>query len=153
MSSNGPKRVANLPIQAAYSLKELKVHSKAVPAYLEEPGVASDSVTETYAALKLYIENWRWESVPFNVQTGKNMPKNQTIIAICFKHSSKPTPERLTLTIACLNRSRDIIKLISGAKKHPAILKWLAGDQLPIVVPIGSETTKAYLDESTCLGV
>lgn len=66
-----------------------KVSGKAMPAYLEEPGVATDSVTETYAALKLYIENWRWAGVPFYVQTGKNMPKNQTIISICFKQPPK----------------------------------------------------------------
>jgi len=66
--------------------------------------------------------------------------------------SPKPPPVRLTLTLACLNRSREIIKLITGAEKHPAILEWLAGDELPIVAPLGSEVTKVYLDESACLG-
>jgi len=55
-------------------------------AYLEEPGVEADSVTETYAALKLYIDNWRWAGVPFYLQTGKNMPNTRALIAICFKH-------------------------------------------------------------------
>ena len=65
------------------------IHDKAVPSYLEEPGVAEDSVTETYAALKLYVDNWRWAGVPFYIQTGKNMPKNRTIVAVRFKHPPK----------------------------------------------------------------
>lgn len=63
-----------------------KINGKPAKAYLEEDGVAPDSVTETYAALKLYIDNWRWEGVPFYLQTGKNMPKSQTLVSVCFKH-------------------------------------------------------------------
>lgn len=73
--------------RAQYSAGSVK--GKPAIAYLDEPGVSPDSVTETYAALKLYIENWRWAGVPFYVQTGKNMPKNKTIISICFKHPPK----------------------------------------------------------------
>lgn len=65
------------------------VHGNAVPAYLDEPGVAQDSVTETYAALKLYIDNWRWEGVPFYIQTGKNLKQSKTLVSICFKHPPK----------------------------------------------------------------
>jgi len=73
--------------RAQYS--EGTVKGERVPSYLQEPGVASDSVTETYAALKLYIDNWRWAGVPFYIQTGKNMPKNRTIVAIRFKYPPK----------------------------------------------------------------
>ncbi|MBE0493338.1 MAG: glucose-6-phosphate dehydrogenase [Thiomicrospira sp.] len=73
--------------RAQYAAGE--VEGKPAVSYLDEPGVSPDSVTETYAALKLYIENWRWAGVPFYVQTGKNMPKNQTLISICFKHPPK----------------------------------------------------------------
>lgn len=73
--------------RAQYTAGEL--HGQAVPGYLDEPGVAPDSVTETYAALKLYIENWRWAGVPFYIQTGKNMPKTKTMVSICFKHAPK----------------------------------------------------------------
>ncbi|ABG03032.1 glucose-6-phosphate 1-dehydrogenase [Rubrobacter xylanophilus DSM 9941] len=59
-----------------------------VRAYREEEGVAPDSATETYAALKLYVDNWRWAGVPFYVRTGKRLPKKVTEIAIRFK----PTP-------------------------------------------------------------
>ena len=65
------------------------VHGNQVHSYLDEPGVAKDSVTETYAALKLYIDNWRWEGVPFYIQTGKNMKQSKTLVSICFKHPPK----------------------------------------------------------------
>jgi glucose-6-phosphate 1-dehydrogenase len=57
-----------------------------VPGYLEEPGVGHNSATETYAALKLYIDNWRWRGVPFYLRTGKRLEQTQSLIAIRFKH-------------------------------------------------------------------
>jgi glucose-6-phosphate 1-dehydrogenase len=56
-----------------------------VRGYREEPGVASDSRTETFIALKLTIENWRWAGVPFYLRTGKRLTKRLTEIAIQFK--------------------------------------------------------------------
>lgn len=73
--------------RAQYAAGE--VNGKQVPSYLEEAGVAEDSVTETYAALKLYIDNWRWAGVPFYIQTGKNMAATKTLVSICFKHPPK----------------------------------------------------------------
>ncbi|HZC18247.1 MAG TPA: glucose-6-phosphate dehydrogenase, partial [Rubrobacteraceae bacterium] len=64
------------------------VWGEEVPGYREEEGVAPDSTTETYVALKLFIDNWRWAGVPFYVRTGKRLPKRVTEIAIQFK----PTP-------------------------------------------------------------
>jgi glucose-6-phosphate 1-dehydrogenase len=52
--------------------------------YLEEPGVASDSRTPTFASLKLFIENWRWEGVPFILSTGKALSQKMTQIEIYF---------------------------------------------------------------------
>lgn len=49
-------------------------------------GVAAGSTTETYAALRLAIENWRWSSVPFFIRTGKNLPVTQTELRLVFKH-------------------------------------------------------------------
>lgn len=63
-----------------------KVGGKQVPGYLEEPGVAHNSATETYAALKLYIDNWRWRNVPFYLRTGKRLASTNSIICIRFKH-------------------------------------------------------------------
>ena len=57
-----------------------------VPGYLEEEGVDPHSTTETYAALKLYIDNWRWRGVPFYLRTGKRMAATHSLIAIRFRH-------------------------------------------------------------------
>jgi glucose-6-phosphate 1-dehydrogenase len=54
--------------------------------YLEIDGVAADSTTETYAALRLDIDNWRWSGVPFFIRTGKRLPATQTEIRLVFKH-------------------------------------------------------------------
>ncbi|MBI3771081.1 MAG: glucose-6-phosphate dehydrogenase [Gammaproteobacteria bacterium] len=62
------------------------VDGKPVPGYLEEEGVAPNSTTETYAALKLYIDNWRWKGVPFYVRTGKRLAESKSAIVIRFKH-------------------------------------------------------------------
>ena len=56
-----------------------------VPGYREEPGVAPDSSTETYVALKIYINNWRWQGVPFYLRTGKRLPKRVSEIAVQFR--------------------------------------------------------------------
>jgi glucose-6-phosphate 1-dehydrogenase len=64
------------------------VWGEEVPGYREEKNVSPDSTTETFVALKLYIDNWRWAGVPFYVRTGKRLPKRVTEIAIQFK----PTP-------------------------------------------------------------
>jgi glucose-6-phosphate 1-dehydrogenase len=57
-----------------------------VPGYLEEVGVPAASVTETYAAMKLYIDNWRWRGVPFYLRSGKRLPARQSMVSIRFKH-------------------------------------------------------------------
>jgi glucose-6-phosphate 1-dehydrogenase len=56
-----------------------------VPGYREEPGVAPDSSTETFAALKLYFDNPRWQDVPFYIRSGKRLTRRVTEIAIEFK--------------------------------------------------------------------
>ncbi|MDR9497711.1 MAG: glucose-6-phosphate dehydrogenase [Hydrogenovibrio sp.] len=81
------KNVAAQAYRAQYTAGT--VQGQSVPGYLEEAGVSSDSVTETYAAMKLYVDNWRWAGVPFYVQTGKNLPKNKTMVSVCFKHPPK----------------------------------------------------------------
>lgn len=73
-----------------------KVDGAAAAGYHEEPGVAPDSVTETYAALKLYIDNWRWRGVPFYLRTGKRLAEGSSAIGIRFKepphHLFRNTP-------------------------------------------------------------
>jgi glucose-6-phosphate 1-dehydrogenase len=58
---------------------------KQVPGYRDEDGASPESTTPTYAALKLYVDNWRWKGVPFYLRTGKRMPKKVSEIAIQFK--------------------------------------------------------------------
>lgn len=59
---------------------------KPVNGYQDEEGVRPGSVTETYAAMKLYIDNWRWRGVPFYLRTGKRMKARNSLISIRFKH-------------------------------------------------------------------
>jgi glucose-6-phosphate 1-dehydrogenase len=58
---------------------------RSLPAYRAEPRVAPGSTTETYAALKLQVENWRWAGVPFYVRSGKRLPRRDTQISIQFR--------------------------------------------------------------------
>ncbi|MDH5358542.1 MAG: glucose-6-phosphate dehydrogenase [Gammaproteobacteria bacterium] len=67
-----------------------EVNGKKIKGYLEEDDAPANSVTETYAAMKVYIDNWRWRDVPFYLRTGKCMPESKAMIAIRFK---KPPQE------------------------------------------------------------
>lgn len=59
---------------------------KPIPGYREEPGVNPESTTPTYVAMKLIVDNWRWQGVPFYLRTGKRLPKKVSEIAIQFRH-------------------------------------------------------------------
>jgi glucose-6-phosphate 1-dehydrogenase len=61
------------------------VGGERVPGYLDEEGVPPDSRTETYAALRLNVQNWRWAGVPFYLRTGKRLARKVTEIAITLK--------------------------------------------------------------------
>lgn len=61
------------------------VDDEIVESYVEEPDVADDSATETSVALRLYIDNWRWQGVPFYLRTGKRFPERLTQIAVRFR--------------------------------------------------------------------
>jgi glucose-6-phosphate 1-dehydrogenase len=93
-----------------------------VPAYRAEANVAPDSSTETFVALRLLIDNWRWADVPFYVRTGKRLAKRVTEIAIQFKRAPfvlfRDTPvERLTPNRLVLHIQPDEgISLSFGAK-------------------------------------
>jgi glucose-6-phosphate 1-dehydrogenase len=76
--------------------------------YLDIDGVAADSATETYAALRLEIDNWRWSGVPFYIRTGKRLPATQTELRIVFKQPPKlgfitfgrrPEPNQLVIKL------------------------------------------------------
>jgi glucose-6-phosphate 1-dehydrogenase len=66
------------------------VEGEEVPAYREESGVASESMTETYVAAKLFVDNWRWADTPFYVRMGKRLARRETTIALQFKNAPHP---------------------------------------------------------------
>jgi glucose-6-phosphate 1-dehydrogenase len=56
-----------------------------VPGYLEEEGVNKDSTTPTFVGLRLYVDTWRWQGIPFLLRTGKRLPERSTHIAVTFR--------------------------------------------------------------------
>jgi len=69
-----------------------------VPAYRSEPGVANHSSAETFAAIKLFVDNWRWQDVPFYLRTGKRLQRRASNVTIQFRpvpHQSFPTTAAL----------------------------------------------------------
>ena len=62
------------------------VQGRQIQGYQSEPWVEPDSVTETYACAKLYIDNWRWRGVPFYLRTGKRLKQSMSIIALRLRH-------------------------------------------------------------------
>jgi glucose-6-phosphate 1-dehydrogenase len=85
------------------------IGGKKVRAYREEEGVPPDSLTETFAALRLFVDNWRWQDVPFYLRTGKRLPRQASEIGIQFRavpHQAFPSeatvdwqPSRLVVSI------------------------------------------------------
>ena len=68
-----------------------KIGDENVMGYREEDGVKKDSKTETFVAMKFFIDNWRWNGVPFYIRSGKRLPTRVTEVVIHFK----PTPHHL----------------------------------------------------------
>jgi glucose-6-phosphate 1-dehydrogenase len=84
-----PREVSRCAVRGQYAAG--KIDAKSVPAYRREEGVSARSQTETYAALRIEIDNWRWSGVPFFLRTGKRLAKSVTEIAVQFR----PAPARL----------------------------------------------------------
>ncbi|GLR20195.1 glucose-6-phosphate dehydrogenase [Portibacter lacus] len=78
-----PSRIRRNTVRAQYAAND------GMKGYKEEDGVPEKSKTETYAAIKFYFENWRWEKVPFFVRTAKRMPAKVTEVIVHFKPSPK----------------------------------------------------------------
>jgi len=78
-----PEEVGRYAVRGQYN--EGWIEGKKVPGYREEEGVSSDSNTETFAAIKFYLDNWRWQGVPFYLRTGKRMQEKHSSITIQFK--------------------------------------------------------------------
>jgi glucose-6-phosphate 1-dehydrogenase len=78
-----PENIDSMAVRAQYSRGV--VAGVEVPGYLDEPGVPEDSSTETFAALRLEVDNWRWAGVPFYLRTGKRLARRVTEIAVVLK--------------------------------------------------------------------
>jgi glucose-6-phosphate 1-dehydrogenase len=105
------------------------VDGNSVPGYRQETDVAPESSVETYVALKLLIENWRWSGVPFYIRTGKRLAKRKSVIAIRFKEAphalfrgtavTQPAPNWLVIRV----QPEEGISLEFGAKIPGPTLK------------------------------
>ena len=115
-----PEDVLHCAVRGQYGPGE--INGKKVPGYRQEEKVSPTSDTETYAALKLSIDNWRWADVPFFVRTGKRMPCKHSSIIIQFKKAPfvlfrETSIERLTTNRIVIHIQPDEgITLHFGAK-------------------------------------
>jgi glucose-6-phosphate 1-dehydrogenase len=78
-----PEEVDQHVVRGQYTAGSIQ--GSEVPGYLEEKGVGANSTTDTYVALRVTLNNWRWAGVPFFLRTGKRLPKRATEIAIQFR--------------------------------------------------------------------
>ena len=78
-----PEDVAKVAVRGQYGPGSIA--GKDVPGYRSEPGVAPDSITDTYVAMCVHIDNWRWSGVPFYLRTGKRLTRAVTEIVVTFR--------------------------------------------------------------------
>ena len=105
------------------------IDGRSVPAYRDEPSVDPHSNTETYAALRLFVENWRWADVPFYLRTGKRLARHLTQVVIRFKRTplmlfgekvhSEAGPNALILNI---QPEESITIMIRAKRPGPAVV-------------------------------
>ncbi len=80
-----PDRVQEFTVRGQYAA--VTEGGKRLPGYREEKNVSPESATETFVALKLFIDNWRWADVPFYIRSGKRLPERLTNIVVTFKRT------------------------------------------------------------------
>ncbi|MCL5283748.1 MAG: glucose-6-phosphate dehydrogenase [Armatimonadetes bacterium] len=97
--------VTKYTIRARYTAG--RIGDEEVIGYRGEPGVHPDSTTETYAALRLAIDNWRWASVPFYIRVGKRLPKRYTGVSIVLKN----IPDVLYARLDCADVESNVLTL------------------------------------------
>lgn len=84
-----PEDIPRIAVRGQYGPGS--VDGKVAAGYRQEPGVKPDSQTDTYAAMQVFLDTWRWSGVPFYLRSGKRMPAKSTEIVVYFK----PTPQTL----------------------------------------------------------
>jgi glucose-6-phosphate 1-dehydrogenase len=98
--------------------------------YRKVKGVAPDSTTETYAALRLEVDSWRWAGVPFLIRTGKRLPVKETELRLVFKHpprlgfmtrkGRRPAPSQLVVRIDPSTGLQIVLDALRGDDPNPA---------------------------------
>ncbi|GAB3655333.1 glucose-6-phosphate dehydrogenase [Echinicola sediminis] len=126
------------------------VEGKKVPGYREENGVEKNSGTETYAAIKFYLDNWRWQGVPFYLRTGKRMPVKTSSVTIQFRpvpHSTfakeqadSVMPNRLTINL----QPQMDIRLRFTVKRHGLEMNLNQADMIYDYDACSTQTPEAY---------
>ncbi len=144
-----PEAVSEVAVRGQYGAGY--VAGEAVPTYRSEPHVDPHSTTETYAALKLEIDNWRWDGVPFYLRTGKRMPRRVSEVSIQFKpvpHRAFPAgadeawrPNRLILRI---QPDEGIVLKFQAKRPGPNMLLHPVGMRFEYDETYGEATPDAY---------
>jgi len=102
-----PAAVERDVVRGQYTAGE--ADGEAVPGYHDEERVASDSVTETFVAMRLFVETWRWAGVPFYLRTGKRLPRRVSEIAVHFKEP--PFVMFRDTCVPCLNANVLVVRV------------------------------------------
>jgi glucose-6-phosphate 1-dehydrogenase len=155
---NGARNVVRAQYRAGW------VNGAEVPGYRDEEGVARTSSTETYVALRLNLDSWRWAGVPFYLRTGKRLPKRTTEIAIQFRRPplhifKRVSPTNIASNLLIVNVQPDEgISLrfetkLPGSRMQlaPVMMNFRYGSAFGIPVPEAYETLllDAMLGDST----
>ena len=121
-----------------------------VPGYRREQGVKPDSITETFVAIKAYIDNWRWAGVPFYLRTGRRMPKRATEIAVQFKEvpeflfHRKETPMEENVLALRIQPDEGLSLRISAKLPGPKMKVYPVKMDFRYDSTFGSQTPEAY---------
>ena len=123
-----------------------------VRGYREEDGVPPDSQTETFAALRLFVDNWRWQGVPFYLRTGKRLPREVSEVGIQFRavpHQSFPTeatldwqPSRLVMSI---QPDEGIVLRFQAKHPGPKVVLQLVGMRFSYRESFATPSAEAYV--------
>jgi glucose-6-phosphate 1-dehydrogenase len=122
------EQIDEIAVRAQYA--EGESAGEHVRGYLQEPDVPSDSNTETYAALRLEVDNWRWAGVPFYLRTGKRLQEKQAEIVITFEdvplsiYERPDRPHALNRLVIQLQPEESItLTVLAKSPGHGMVLK------------------------------
>ncbi|MGI4829205.1 MAG: glucose-6-phosphate dehydrogenase, partial [Janthinobacterium lividum] len=135
-----PEEVAKYAVRGQYGAGQ--INSAAVPAYRTEQNVSPDSNTETFVAMRVEIDNWRWAGVPFYLRTGKRMTKAVTEIVVTFRQpparlfpNAKNSDQSPNTLIFNLQPTQDI--RLSLGTKAPGLVTFVEQESMNFQFPSG----------------